>query len=76
MKVSPSDLMGIFEIAEMTGHKTPAIMNRVNRDPHFPAPLVTLACGPIYHRKAIAEYFKRFPFRWSTRQMYLRPKKI
>jgi hypothetical protein len=46
------DLVGSTEAAEILGIAAQAVHNRVHRGT-FPEPIVTLACGPIWHRSDI-----------------------
>jgi DNA-directed RNA polymerase specialized sigma24 family protein len=46
------DLVGTAEAAEILGITSNALASRVKRG-SMPAPIVTLRCGPIWHRETI-----------------------
>jgi DNA-directed RNA polymerase specialized sigma24 family protein len=52
------DLVGTKEAAEILGVQPNVISTRLRRG-RFPQPIVTLSCGPIWHREDI-EYQRDF----------------
>ena len=52
------DLVGTTEAAEILGVKPNVISDRRRRG-RFPQPIVTLSCGPIWHREDI-EYHRDY----------------
>lgn len=53
--VSTSDLVGLSEIAARSGTPLPTL-KRWRRRPDFPAPLVTLAAGPVWDWPTVAAW--------------------
>jgi predicted DNA-binding transcriptional regulator AlpA len=55
--VQPEDLMGLSEVAAMLGVSKQRLWNWT-ADPgkNFPAPIVTLGCGPIFHRPQVEQW--------------------
>lgn len=51
-----SDLAGLAEVADATGRGKTELSNRARRG-DFPAPVVRLACGPVYSRSDVERYF-------------------
>ena len=56
---SEEDLVGINEIAEMANVSRQAVANWRTRASDFPAPLVSLASGPVFKRTQIRAWLKR-----------------
>ncbi|MFE4453618.1 Eco29kI family restriction endonuclease [Streptomyces sp. NPDC056796] len=53
------DLVGIAEIAELSGMTRQAITNMRSRDGHFPLPLAELRSGPVFSGSAVRDYLDR-----------------
>lgn len=56
--MSDLDLVGTTEIAEMAGVRKNVIVNWIARYSSFPDPIVTLACGRIWHRSDVAAWLE------------------
>jgi chromosome partitioning protein len=52
----PEDLIGIFEIAEMSGVTRAAVANWRNRFRDFPKPAAELRSGPVFHRAQVRRW--------------------
>ncbi len=59
MSESNDELVGLNEIAEMAGVSRQAVANWRARFPNFPAPLVELKAGPVFHRSQIRAWLRK-----------------
>lgn len=50
------DLVGLAEAADAVGRGKTEVSNRSRRG-DFPSPVVRLACGPVYSRRDVLQYF-------------------
>lgn len=55
---SPLKLVGISEIADLTGLSRQAVSNLKARDERFPTPVADLRSGPVYDEHTIRAYFQ------------------
>lgn len=60
------DLVGIFEIAEMTGVKSAAVANWRVRFDDFPPPVATLRSGPVFNRSHVRRWLRKRRGRMAT----------
>lgn len=54
-----SDLVGVNEIAEMSGVSRQAVANWRTRFPDFPVPIAVLASGPVFRRSQVRSWLRR-----------------
>lgn len=54
-----TELLGLYEVAELANVSRTVIANWRNRDPKFPKPLATLRSGPVFRASQIHRYLKR-----------------
>lgn len=52
-RIDTDNLVGIGEIAELTGSSTQAVANWQQRHSDFPVPIRRLKCGPIFDWKEV-----------------------
>lgn len=52
------DLIGLNEIAQVTGVGVFAVSNRRKRFPNFPLPIRDLHSGPVFHKPQIIDWLK------------------
>lgn len=54
----PLDLVGLAEIAEMLGIRTPTA-HELTADPRFPKPVAELRMGRVWRRSEVERYVER-----------------
>lgn len=60
--VSPSDLVGLAEVAQMTGRSKQTVCNWIGRgNQGFPAPLVHLAATKVWDREQVQVWMQGHP---------------
>jgi hypothetical protein len=59
------DLVGLTEVAERFRVSTPAVAQWRKRYPDFPAPVVDLACGPVFDVTDVIRWYHGRP--WDKR---------
>lgn len=63
--MKPTDLIGLFEVAELAGVSPPAVANWRNRDSNFPKPVVDLKSGPVFRKTEICGWLARRKGTWN-----------
>lgn len=58
-RVGDTELVGLFEVAEMAGVGRTVIANWRTRDPRFPTPIAELKSGPVFDAEQVRRYLKR-----------------
>jgi len=56
--VSPEELAGVAEIAEMLGVVRQYVHRLINEDPTFPEPVAELASGRVWKRADVEKWAK------------------
>ena len=61
-----SDLIGLFEIAEMAGVSPPAVANWRKRSQDFPKPVADLKSGPVFLKADVRAWLRKKDKNMST----------